>query len=80
LDAPACGAGQTGFQLLEAMRQNGLPDVVGFFDSKSSMWGQYVGDIKVYRPENWRHSLPGAMSNLSMLQSPIQTGGKQRRP
>jgi FlaA1/EpsC-like NDP-sugar epimerase len=45
------GAGQTGFQLLEAMRQSGLPDVIGFLDSKPSMWGQYVGDIKVYRPE-----------------------------
>jgi FlaA1/EpsC-like NDP-sugar epimerase len=45
------GAGQTGVQLLEAIRQNGTADVVGFLDSKPSMWGQYVGGIKVYRPE-----------------------------
>jgi FlaA1/EpsC-like NDP-sugar epimerase len=45
------GAGQTGVQLLEAIRQNSSADVVGFLDSKPSMWGQYVGGIKVYRPE-----------------------------
>jgi FlaA1/EpsC-like NDP-sugar epimerase len=45
------GAGQTGVQLLEAIRQNGSADVVGFLDSKPSMWGQYVGGVKVYRPE-----------------------------
>jgi FlaA1/EpsC-like NDP-sugar epimerase len=45
------GAGQTGVQLLEAIRLNGATDVVGFLDSKPSMWGQYVGGIKVYRPE-----------------------------
>jgi FlaA1/EpsC-like NDP-sugar epimerase len=45
------GAGETGVQLLEAIRQNGSADVVGFLDAKASMWGQYVGGIKVYRPE-----------------------------
>ena len=45
------GAGATGVQLLEALRQNGTSECVGFLDATPSLWGQYVGGIKVYRPE-----------------------------
>jgi FlaA1/EpsC-like NDP-sugar epimerase len=45
------GAGQTGVQLLEALRHNGTAECVGFLDASPSLWGQYVGGIKVYRPE-----------------------------
>ena len=45
------GAGQAGVQLLGAIR--GVSDrlAVGFIDPEPSLWGQYVGGIKVYRPD-----------------------------
>lgn len=45
------GAGQLGVELLSALRRvhDRLP--VGFIDDEPSMWGQYVGGLKVYRPE-----------------------------
>jgi FlaA1/EpsC-like NDP-sugar epimerase len=45
------GAGSTGVQLLEALRQNGTTECVGFLDATPSLWGQYVAGVKVYRPE-----------------------------
>jgi FlaA1/EpsC-like NDP-sugar epimerase len=45
------GAGTTGVQLLEALRHSGNYVPIGFVDMNSTMWGQYVGGLKVYRPE-----------------------------
>jgi FlaA1/EpsC-like NDP-sugar epimerase len=45
------GAGPTCVQLLDALRHNGTAECVGFLDATPSLWGQYVGGIKVYRPE-----------------------------
>ena len=45
------GAGTTGVQLLEALRLAGNYVPVGFVDTTPTLWGQYVGGIKVYRPE-----------------------------
>jgi FlaA1/EpsC-like NDP-sugar epimerase len=45
------GADRTGVQLLEALRRAGTYDPVGFIDNTPTLWGQYVADLKVYRPE-----------------------------
>ena len=45
------GAGATGVQLLEALRHSANYVPVGFIDTSSTLWGQYVGGLKVYRPE-----------------------------
>jgi FlaA1/EpsC-like NDP-sugar epimerase len=45
------GAGTTGVQLLDALRHapNYVP--IGFIDTSETLWGQYVGGLKVYRPQ-----------------------------
>jgi FlaA1/EpsC-like NDP-sugar epimerase len=45
------GAGATGVQLLEALRHSANYVPVGFIDTSTTLWGQYVGGLKVYRPE-----------------------------
>lgn len=45
------GAGQTGSHLLKALAKTPDYQAVGFIDNEKSMWGQYVGGVKVYRPE-----------------------------
>lgn len=45
------GAGQLGVELLSALRRVYDRQPVGFIDDEPSMWGQYVGGLKVYRPE-----------------------------
>ena len=45
------GAGPAGVRLLEAIRGVSDREPVGFVDPESSLWGQYVGGLKVYKPE-----------------------------
>jgi FlaA1/EpsC-like NDP-sugar epimerase len=45
------GAGTTGVQLLEALRHSRNYAPIGFIDTSATLWGQYVGGLKVYRPE-----------------------------
>ncbi len=45
------GAGQMGARLLRALNHTESYEPVGFVDQEPSMWGQYVGGYKVYRPE-----------------------------
>jgi FlaA1/EpsC-like NDP-sugar epimerase len=45
------GAGGNGVRLLEAIRRGTDREAIGFIDASSSLWGQYVGGLKVYRPE-----------------------------
>jgi len=45
------GASITGVQLLGALRRSGNYVPVGFIDTSPTLWGQYVGGLKVYRPE-----------------------------
>ncbi len=44
------GAGPAGQQLRQALR-NSDREVIGFVDPSESMWGQYIGPTKVYRPD-----------------------------
>lgn len=45
------GAGRTGVQLLEALKQTGEARPVGFLDEARNLWGQYVSGQKIYPPE-----------------------------
>ena len=45
------GAGPTGMQLLDALHSTGEARVVGFLDDTASLWGQYAGGAKIYRPD-----------------------------
>ncbi|MFA5900510.1 MAG: nucleoside-diphosphate sugar epimerase/dehydratase [Hyphomicrobium sp.] len=45
------GAGQLGVQLLEALRRGNHRDVVAFIDTEPSLWRQYIGGVKVHRPD-----------------------------
>src|SRR6516164_2817321 len=45
------GAGTTGVQLLDELRRSGTYEPIGFIDMSPTLWGMYVGGLKVYRPE-----------------------------
>ena len=45
------GAGTTGVQLLDELRRSGAYEPIGFIDTSPTLWGMYVGGLKVYRPE-----------------------------
>jgi FlaA1/EpsC-like NDP-sugar epimerase len=45
------GAGQAGIELAKALSRMPGRDVVGFCDTSPTLWGQYIGGIKVYRPD-----------------------------
>jgi FlaA1/EpsC-like NDP-sugar epimerase len=45
------GAGPTGVQLLDALTRTGEARAVGFLDESNTLWGQYTGGVKIYRPE-----------------------------
>ena len=45
------GTGPSGIQMLDALRRSTDLRVTGFIDVTSSLWGQYIAGVKVYRPE-----------------------------
>ena len=45
------GADTTGVQLLDELRRSGTYEPIGFIDMSPTLWGMYVGGLKVYRPE-----------------------------
>ncbi|MDX2287375.1 MAG: nucleoside-diphosphate sugar epimerase/dehydratase [Hyphomicrobiaceae bacterium] len=45
------GAGHEGVELLAALRRVSDREPVGFIDPDTSMWGQYLGGLKVYKPQ-----------------------------
>ena len=45
------GAGAPGIELAHALTRLPGRDVIGFCDASRTLWGQYVGGIKVYRPD-----------------------------
>jgi len=72
------GAGQLGSELLEALRRVSDREPVGFIDSAPSMWGQYVGGIKVYRPEKIGHVIDRADVREILLAVP-ESQRRERR-
>ncbi len=72
------GAGQLGSELLEALRRISDREPVGFIDSAPSMWGQYVGGVKVYRPNKIEHVIERAGVREVLLAVP-ETKRRERR-
>ncbi len=69
------GAGQMGIELLHAVRRGGDREVAGFLDASPSMWGQYVGGIKVYPPRKLERLIARAAVREVLLALP---GSQQR--
>jgi len=69
------GAGQMGVQLLEAVRRAGDREAVGFLDASPSLWGQYVGGVKVFPPKKFERLMARAGVREVLLALP----GSQRR-
>lgn len=51
------GAGQAGLELAGALARVPGRQVVGFCDLSPTLWGQYVGGHKVYRPAKLAHTI-----------------------
>ncbi len=73
------GTGQMGVQLLQSLRQARDREAVGFIETSPSMWGQYVGGLKVYRPEKLEHLLrrAGVREVLIALPGSLQQERRQ---
>jgi FlaA1/EpsC-like NDP-sugar epimerase len=69
------GTGQMGVQLLQSLRTARDRQAIGFVDISPSMWGQYVGGVKVYRPEKLEHLIRRAGVREVLLALP----GSQRK-
>ncbi len=72
------GAGQLGSELLEALRRVSDREPVGFIDNAPDMWGQYVGGVKVYRPQKIEHVIERAGVREILLAVP-ETQRRERR-
>ncbi len=57
-----CGAGTTGVQLLDALRAAGNFKPMAFIDPNPTLRGQFVGGLKVYRPDR----LPGLLERFDV--------------
>ena len=44
------GAGKTGVQLVEALRNSGNYTLIGFVDPSPTVWGQYVAGLEGLPP------------------------------
>jgi len=64
------GAGAMGVQLQDALRNVIDRETVGFIDAHPSMWGQYLGGVKVYRPEKLGHIIERAEVREVLLAAP----------
>ncbi len=73
------GAGQAGVRLLEAIRGVADRQPVGFIDGEASLWGQYVGGLKVYRPEKLVALIERRAVNEVLLALPSAQRQERRR-
>lgn len=73
------GAGQLGSELLESLRRVSDREPIGFIDSAPSMWGQYVGGLKVFRPEKIGHVIERADVREILLAVPESQRRERRK-
>lgn len=69
------GAGKTGVQLVEALRNSGSYTLIGFVDPSPTVWGQYVAGLKVFRPER----LPGMVQRHDVREVLLALPSAHRR-
>jgi FlaA1/EpsC-like NDP-sugar epimerase len=69
------GAGVTGVRLHDALRETGQYVTVGFIDPSPTLWGQYIGGLKVFRPER----LAGLIRRYDIKEVMLAMPKSQRR-
>jgi FlaA1/EpsC-like NDP-sugar epimerase len=69
------GAGQLGVQLASALERSDRYLPVSFVDRNRTLWGQYVGGYKVYRPER----LAGLIDSEGVKEVMVALGHENRR-
>ena len=72
------GAGQMGLDLATALYRARSREVVGFCDNSPSLWGQYVGGFKVYRPESLGSTIERFGVKEFLLAIPAQDRNERR--
>lgn len=72
------GAGAPGMQLLEALRSAGNYKVVGFIDPSPNLRGQYLGGVKVFRPDRLAGLLQNAEVDEVLLAMPKARRGDRK--
>ena len=72
------GAGQMGLDLATALYRARSREVVGFCDNSPSLWGQYVGGFKVYRPERLGPTIERYNVTEVLLAIPAQDRNERR--
>jgi FlaA1/EpsC-like NDP-sugar epimerase len=73
------GAGQIGVELLHATRRGGDREIVGFLDESPSLWGQYVGGLKVYPPRKLARLMERTGAREVLLALPASQRRERRR-
>ena len=72
------GAGQMGLDLATALYRARSREVVGFCDNSPSLWGQYVGGFRVYRPERLGPTIERYNVKEVLLAIPAQDRNERR--
>lgn len=72
------GAGQMGVELLRALGRVRDLQPVGFVDSSSTLWGQRIGGIKVYRPDKLERIIEREGVRMVLLAMP-ESQRRERR-
>ena len=72
------GAGQMGLDLAAALYRARSREVVGFCDNSPSLWGQYVGGFRVYRPEQIGPTIERYNVKEVLLAIPAQDRNERR--
>jgi len=68
------GAGHPGIELARALERIPGNDVVGFIDNSPTLWGQYVADFKVFKPEK----LPRIIERFGVKEILLAIPGEDR--
>ncbi len=72
------GAGQMGLDLATALYRARSREVVGFCDNSPSLWGQYVGGFRVFRPEQLGTTIERYNVKEVLLAIPAQDRNERR--
>lgn len=72
------GAGQSGIEIARALARLPNYDVVGFCDKSPTLWGQYVADLKVYRPDRLPRIIDRFAVKEILLAVPARDHGVRR--
>ncbi|MFN0218557.1 MAG: polysaccharide biosynthesis protein [Hyphomicrobium sp.] len=72
------GAAQAGVTLAKAVVRLPGRDVIGFCDNSPSLWGQYIGGLRVYRPDQLRSIIDRYNVKEVLIAIPSQDRNERR--